>query len=220
MEIKTQQPYNPYRAREDRKKGLLPHVIPPRINLRGFDKAILIFPVWGYTLALPVQSFLKSHPLRGEVEIITVGVGRLGGMYEDVKKLLPKAKISRFTHIPKVYHLADQQLEAALKNRTQPPSLHGILTRGLDPYQEVINTNIELINTDFAKMLPRSATWCSNPQTRPKPRTSTNPAPDCLSYLKNTLYFNGQPIGRIFFHEELPTEGSEVTISSSDFPKR
>lgn len=53
------------------------------------------------------------------------------------------------------------------------------------------------------------------PQVKPKPRLSTNPAPDCLSFQNNILYFNGQPIGMGVFYDALPSEGSEVTISGS-----
>lgn len=52
-------------------------------------------------------------------------------------------------------------------------------------------------------------------QVKPKPRLSTNPAPDCLSFQNNILYFNGQPIGMGVFYDALPSEGSEVTISGS-----
>lgn len=99
-EIKTLEPYNAYDAREDRKKRELPPISPLNIDLDNYRKIVLIFPVWGYTPALPMQSFLRKHSLNNEVEIISVGVGRLGGMYKDVHKLLPHAKITRFTHIP------------------------------------------------------------------------------------------------------------------------
>ena len=77
------QPENrPYDAREDRKKRELPPISPLNIDLDNYRKIVLIFPVWGYTPALPMQSFLRKHSLNNEVEIISVGVGRLGGMYE------------------------------------------------------------------------------------------------------------------------------------------
>ena len=45
---------------------------------------------------------------------------------------------------------------------------------------------------------------------------STNPAPGCLSFQNNILYFNGQPVGKGVFYDVLPSEGNEVTISGSD----
>lgn len=96
-----------------------------------------------------------------------------------------------------------------------PPSMHAILTKGLDAYKEEIKARIDFTNAEFAKMLPRTATWCKTPQVKPKPRLSTNPAPDCLSFQNNILYFNGQPIGMGVFYDALPSEGSEVTISGS-----
>lgn len=216
LEIKTLEPYNAYDAREDRKKKKLPPISPLKINLGDYRKIILIFPVWGYTPALPMQSFLKTHSINNEVEIISVGVGRLGGIYEDVRKLLPHAKITRFTHIPKAADLTDKELEMMLRNRTLPPSTHVKLTKGLDPFKEEIKARIDFTNPEFARRLPRSVTWCKTPQEKPKPRVSTNPAPDCLSFQNNILYFNGQPVGTGFFYDELPPAGSEVTISGSD----
>lgn len=214
-EIKTLEPYNAYDAREDRKKRELPPISPLNIDLDNYRKIVLIFPVWGYTPALPMQSFLRKHSLNNEVEIISVGVGRLGGMYKDVHKLLPHAKITRFTHIPRASDLTDRELETMLRNRSLPPSMHAILTKGLDAYKEEIKARIDFTNAEFAKMLPRTATWCKTPQVKPKPRLSTNPAPDCLSFQNNILYFNGRPIGMGVFYDALPSEGSEVTISGS-----
>lgn len=217
LEIKTLEPYNAYDAREDRKKKKkLPPISPLKIDLGDYRKIILIFPVWGYTPALPMQSFLKTHSINNEVEIISVGVGRLGGIYEDVRKLLPHAKITRFTHIPRASDLTDKELKMMLRNRALPPSTHVKLTKGLDPFKEEIKARIDFTNPEFAKMLPRTVTWCKTPQETPRPRASTNPAPDCLSFQNNILYFNGQPIGKGFFYDELPPVGSEVTISGSD----
>lgn len=216
LEIKTLEPYNAYNAREDRKKKKLPPISPFNIDLGTYRKIVLIFPVWGYTPALPMQSFLREHSLNNEVEIISVGVGRLGGMYEDIHKLLPHAKITRFTHIPRASDLTDKELETMLRYRSLPPSMHAKLTKGLDAYKEEIKARIDFTNAEFAKMLPRTATWCKTPQVKPKPRASTNPAPECLSFQNNILYFNGQPVGKGVFSDVLPSEGSEVTISGSD----
>lgn len=210
------EPYNAYDARKDRKKKKLPPISPLKIDLDDYRRIVLIFPVWGYTLALPMQSFLKTHSISNEVEIISVGVGRLGGIYEDVRELLPHAKIARFTHIPRAAALTDKELETMLRNRALPPSTQVKLTKGLDPFKEEIKARIDFTNPEFAKMLPRTVTWCKTPQDKPKPRASTNPAPDCLSFKNNILYFNGQPIGKGFLYDVIPPAGSEVTISGSD----
>ena len=216
LEIKTLEPYNAYNAREDRKKKKLPLISPLDIDLDSFQKIVLIFPVWGYTPALPMQSFMREHSLNNEVEIISVGVARLGGMYEDIHKLLPQAKITRFTHISRASDLTDKELETMLRYRSLPPSMHAKLTKGLDAYQEEIKALIDFTNAEFAKMLPRTATWCKTPKVKPNPRASTNPAPGCLSFQNNILYFNGQPVGKGVFYDVLPSEGNKVTISGSD----
>lgn len=216
LEIKTLEPYNAYNAREDRKKKKLPLISPLDIDLDSFQKIVLIFPVWEYTPALPMRSFMREHSLNNEVEIISVGVARLGGMYEDIHKLLPQAKITRFTHISRASDLTDKELETMLRYRSLPPSMHAKLTKGLDAYQEEIKALIDFTNAEFAKMLPRTATWCKTPKVKPNPRASTNPAPGCLSFQNNILYFNGQPVGKGVFYDVLPSEGNEVTISGSD----
>ena len=86
----------------------------------------------------------------------------------------------------------------------------------LDAYQEEIKALIDFTNAEFAKMLPRTATWCKTPKVKPNPRASTNPAPGCLSFQNNILYFNGQPVGKGVFYDVLPSEGNKVTISGSD----
>ena len=86
----------------------------------------------------------------------------------------------------------------------------------MDAYQEEIKALIDFTNAEFAKMLPRTATWCKTPKVKPNPRASTNPAPGCLSFQNNILYFNGQPVGKGVFYDVLPSEGNEVTISGSD----
>ena len=165
---------------------------------------------------MPMQSFMREHSLNNEVEIISVGVARLGGMYEDIHKLLPQAKITRFTHVPRASDLTDRELETMLRYRSLPPSMHAKLTKGLDAYQEEIKALIDFTNAEFAKMLPRTATWCKTPKVKPNPRASTNPAPGCLSFQNNILYFNGQPVGKGVFYDVLPSEGNEVTNSGSD----
>lgn len=80
----------------------------------------------------------------------------------------------------------------------------------------LIKALIDFTNAEFAKMLPRTATWCKTPKVKPNPRASTNPAPGCLSFQNNILYFNGQPVGKGVFYDVLPSEGNEVTISGSD----
>ena len=81
---------------------------------------------------------MREHSLNNEVEIISVGVARLGGMYEDIHKLLPQAKITRFTHISRASDLTDKELETMLRYRSLPPSMHAKLTKGLDEFSHAV----------------------------------------------------------------------------------
>lgn len=184
------------------------------IDLDNYRKIVLIFPVWGYTPALPMQSFLRKHSLNNEVEIISVGVGRLGGMYEDVHKLLPHAKITRFTHVPRASDLTDRELETMLRNRSLPSFNACHTHKRLGCLQREIKRAL-ISQMQNCKDASENGHMCKTPQVKPKPRLSTNPAPDCLSFQNNILYFNGQPIGMGVFYDALPSEGSEVTISGS-----
>ena len=65
-----------------------------KINLKYYDTIILGTPVWWYTMAPPVRSFLKNNDLSGKtiIPFITNG-GWIGTTLEDINKLTKGAHV-------------------------------------------------------------------------------------------------------------------------------
>ena len=65
-----------------------------KINLKDYDTIILGTPVWWYTMAPPVRSFLKNNDLSGKtiIPFITNG-GWIGTTLEDINKLTKGAHV-------------------------------------------------------------------------------------------------------------------------------
>ena len=65
-----------------------------KINLKDYDTIILGTPVWWYTMAPPVRSFLKNTDLSGKtiIPFITNG-GWIGTTLEDINKLTKGAHV-------------------------------------------------------------------------------------------------------------------------------
>ena len=65
-----------------------------KMNLKDYDTIILGTPVWWYTMAPPVRSFLKNNDLSGKtiIPFITNG-GWIGTTLEDINKLTKGAHV-------------------------------------------------------------------------------------------------------------------------------
>ncbi len=65
-----------------------------KINLKDYDTIILGTPVWWYTMAPPVRTFLKNNDLSGKtiIPFITNG-GWIGTTLEDINKLTKGAHV-------------------------------------------------------------------------------------------------------------------------------
>ena len=65
-----------------------------KINLKDYDTIILGTPVWWYTMAPPVRSFLKNNDLSGKtiIPFITNG-GWIGTTLEDINKITKGAHV-------------------------------------------------------------------------------------------------------------------------------
>ena len=71
-----------------------------KINLKDYDTIILGTPVWWYTMAPPVRSFLKKHDLSGKtiIPFITNG-GWIGTTLEDIDKITKGATVKNEINI-------------------------------------------------------------------------------------------------------------------------
>ena len=64
-------------------------------NVKNYDIIFIGTPVWWYTMAGPVKTFIKNNDFEGKVIVpfCTHGGGGASMTYEDMQKLAPKAKV-------------------------------------------------------------------------------------------------------------------------------
>ena len=100
FEITTVKPYAAkyddcveYAKKEKADKGR-PELKSKVANMQQYDVIFLGFPVWWYTLPMPVYSFLESNDLAGKtiVPFMTHGGGGEYNCFKDVANAAPKAK--------------------------------------------------------------------------------------------------------------------------------
>lgn len=71
------------------------------INLKAYEKIILVYPLWWGTLPKPVESFIRAHDLNGKIliPIVTHGGGGIG----DSVKVLQKISDAKVTEPLDIY---------------------------------------------------------------------------------------------------------------------
>lgn len=99
-EIKTVKPYTGSyddvvdQGRREVDSGFLPELQPLNIDLRQYDTVILGAPVWWYTFAPAMSSFLHSVDLSGKtVYPFATNGGWLGHTFKDMEKACRGAKV-------------------------------------------------------------------------------------------------------------------------------
>ena len=99
-EIKTVRPYTGSyddvvdQGRREVDSGFLPELQPLNIDLRQYDTVILGAPVWWYTFAPSMNSFLHSADLSGKtVYPFATNGGWLGHTFKDMEKACRGAKV-------------------------------------------------------------------------------------------------------------------------------
>lgn len=91
LEIKPKVPYSDdydkvvSDAQEDVNMNYQPDIFD--IDVSKYDEIILLFPVWWYTFASPVNTFLNKCDLSGKVIVpVATNGGWLGHSFEDVER--------------------------------------------------------------------------------------------------------------------------------------
>ena len=81
-------------ARKEKSDNVFPELA-DNGNVKDYDIIFLGTPVWWYTMAGPVRTFLKENDFTGKViaPFCTHGGGGESSTYIDVQKLAPNAKI-------------------------------------------------------------------------------------------------------------------------------
>ncbi len=106
LEIKPKVPYNEdydvvvrlEQNNETAKKT--PEIESVNINLNNYDEIILGTPVWWYTIAPVIRTFLKQYDLSGKkiIPFATNG-GWIGRTFKEIKELCPNSKIEKEENI-------------------------------------------------------------------------------------------------------------------------
>lgn len=107
IEIEMVHPYSDdYNAvvaqgQEEVNRGYLPSIQTRIENIGEYDTIWLGFPIWWYTMAPPVASFLASHDLADKTiaPFITNGGWGVGHSMEDIQKACPKANITNYLEV-------------------------------------------------------------------------------------------------------------------------
>lgn len=105
-EIRTVKPYTgSYNAvveqgHREVNSGYMPEIEPIQSDLSQYDKIILGTPVWWYTFAPAVKTFLTENSLAGKkVWTFATNGGWLGHTLEDVKKICAGAEVKEGLNI-------------------------------------------------------------------------------------------------------------------------
>lgn len=101
LQIRTVKPYpSEYQAvvnqaKIEKEKDFRPAINKADKNPADYDIIFIGTPVWWYTMAPPVKTFIASHKLEGKtiMPFCTHGGGGASASFSDMQKLAPKAKI-------------------------------------------------------------------------------------------------------------------------------
>ena len=82
-------------AQEEKQKDIKPELV-DNGNVKDYDIIFVGTPVWWYTMAGPVKTFLSKNDFKGKtiVPFCTHGGGGASSTYADIQKLAPDAKVT------------------------------------------------------------------------------------------------------------------------------
>ena len=81
-------------GQEEVNSGYMPKIKQLTANLDNYDVIILGTPVWWYTFAPAMKSFLNTHNLANKnIYIFATNGGWIGYTFQDFKDVLPKSNI-------------------------------------------------------------------------------------------------------------------------------
>lgn len=101
-EIQTVKPYTGSynsvvnQGQREVERGYMPEIKPVKADISSYDRIILGSPVWWYTFAPAMKSFLHKNQLAGKAvyPFVTNG-GWVGHIFEDYQQACPKADIKK-----------------------------------------------------------------------------------------------------------------------------
>ncbi len=197
-EVRTAKPYDPNNAKADREKGILPEIKGKVPGLKKVNRVVLVFPVWGYTVCQPMQKFLSKIDLTGkQVDVVTVSVGRLGGVYDRTQEMLKGAAIQKTNNVAYPARKSDADLKKILsKWNTGAVPKRVSLAKGIEINRPVL-TEIEVDDPSFALFLPRTTKWSNSSAASAEQIKPTDPSPGELTISsRGQVMFNGVRVGK------------------------
>lgn len=76
------------------KQYIEPEIKPLNADLGCYDIIVLGTPLWWYTMAAPIRTFLKTNDLSGKIIVpFATNAGWLGHTFKDIKELCPNSKV-------------------------------------------------------------------------------------------------------------------------------
>ncbi|MBO6256898.1 flavodoxin [bacterium] len=103
-------------AKQEKEQDLRPELA-NKIDISNFDIIYLGTPVWWYTFATPIKTFLTEYDFTGKtiIPFCTHGGGGASATYSDMEKLCPNATIKRgFTSYE--HSAKDSEIEEWINN--------------------------------------------------------------------------------------------------------
>ena len=69
-------------------------------DLKKYDEIIIVSPVWWYTIAPVIRTFLKQNDLSGKtIKPFATNAGWLGQTFKEIKKLCPNSNVKEGMNI-------------------------------------------------------------------------------------------------------------------------
>lgn len=106
LELKPVTPYsNNYQEVVDEEQRLegsnhTPPIEPINVNLEDYDTIILGTPIWWYTIAPVIRTFLKENNLaQKQIIPFATNAGWLGQAFKEIERLCPTSKVEKGMNI-------------------------------------------------------------------------------------------------------------------------
>lgn len=106
IEIKPEKPYSTdYQTVVDEEQNnessnKTPDIQKINVDLNKYDEIIIGSPVWWYTIAPVIRTFLKQNDLSGKIiKPYATNAGWLGKTFKEIEKICPNSKVEKGMNI-------------------------------------------------------------------------------------------------------------------------
>lgn len=102
VEVKTAKPYSGYynvvvdQGQQEVNQGYMPEIQPLKIDVQAYDQIILGSPVWWYTFAPAMKTFLNTYDLSGKIIFpFATNGGWIGHTFKDFEQACKGADVKK-----------------------------------------------------------------------------------------------------------------------------